>query len=412
MRAETKPEFHIGRGADMLAAAGRAIGVALGHYLVWLGCSAAATGAPRLHFLSREGAWLAGHYARLRSARPDGGNWPQPVALAVSRRSTFLPSLPRVDTQTLMPLVAQYRNVSAMTLLRSLGLDMPPAGTRPGPAADLPLEAGWGEPGVAQRILGDIWIAGALEQRRVAQRAALLRYLAQEAVGDAGPLAVADIGWRGTIHDNLARLLPDRTITGLYFALFAPFAPAPPNVEKRGFILGPTDSRRLARRLRFVAPLEFVASGQTPTTLEYELDENGARPVLDTMSVVPFASPAFTLLQQAVAAAIDEAALTTTPSASLARQHVLRFLEAPPASLVHLFFDGWRDDRYGAGSLRRGAPPLQLKRLIAALSSRPARRAFGIELTESAWPWGLLVRDMPIVAPLLRHCILGLDARL
>ena len=87
-------------------------------------------------------------------------------------------------------------------------------------------------------------------------------------------------------------------------------------------------------------------------------------------------------------------------------------LEAPPTSLVNLFFEAWRDDRYGAGVIRRGAPRLRRGRIISALASRNARRSVGIELNNSGWPWGLLVRDMPVAAPLLRRLILSLDVRL
>ncbi len=400
------------RDIEALTASGRTIGTALGHYIVWLGSTAARTCASRLYFLSREGAWLAGHYARLRRFHPHGGSWPEPTTLAVSRRSTFLPSLSYVDTQTLAPLLAQYGQITATTLLQSLGLDLPPVGARPSHLLGLPLDRHWAEPGVAERILGNVWIATEIERRRMRQREALSRYLIQEGVTETEPLVVADIGWRGTIQDNLARMMPTRRVIGLYLALFAPLLPAPSSVGKHGFILGQADHIRLARRLRFVAPLEFVASGETPSTLEYAIEEGRARAVPDELTVVPLDSPAFRLFQQTVAEGIDAGATLHKPSAITARNLLLRMIETPPPSLVHLFFEAWRDDRYGAGTLRRGAPPLRPMRIAAALASRTARRALGLELAESGWPWGLLMRDTPFAAPLLRRLILGLDVRL
>lgn len=400
------------RDAEALGASGRAIGTALGHYLFWLGRAAARTGAPRLHFLSREGAWLAGHYARLRQLHPYGHTWPEPAMLAVSRRSTFLPSLPDISPASLAPLLAQYRQASAAAVLHSLGLDLPPPGTRPDPVARLPLDRPWTEAGVAPRILGDPWIAATLERRRAAQREALLRYLVQEHVTEGGLLAVADIGWRGTIQDNLARLMPARRVVGHYLALQPPLSSPPPNTKRYGFIFSPADPHRLARRLRFVAPLEFVASGAMPSIVGYVLEGGQARPAPDTLAVVPVSLPAFRILQEGVADGIAGAASLAEPSVLLARRKVLKFLEAPPLALVHLFFEAWRDDRYGAGALRRGAPPLRSARLLSALAGTAGRRALGLELAESGWPWGLLVRDMPFAAPLLRRLILGFDARL
>ncbi len=400
-----------GKDADALTAAGRVIGAALGHYLVWLGRAAAREGAQRLHFLSREGAWLAIHYARLRQLHPNGDAWPRPVTLAVSRRSTFLPSLADVSQASLAPLLVQYKQVSAATVLFSLGLNMSRSATVPVSITSLPLDRPWAEAGVAQTILGDPWIAQTLEQRRIAQRDALLSYLSQKEVMNCAPLTVADIGWSGTIQDNLARLMPDRRLIGHYFAL-RPQRLRLPNNEKFGFILGEQDQYRIGRRLRFVAPLEFIATDATTSALEYVIEDGQSRPVMDELVVAPVSLPAFSILQKGVEVGIVDAAFLTLPSASLARSKVLKFLEAPPLALVNVFFEAWRDDRFGGGVLRRGAPPLCPKRLLLALVKKAERRALGIELAESGWPWGLLVRDMPFVAPLLRRLVLGFDARL
>jgi hypothetical protein len=401
------------RNVEALMVSGHDIGTALGHYLVWLGSSAAQTGAFKLYFLSREGSWLANHYSRLCFSHPDGGSWPIPVTLAVSRRSTFLPSLPLVDRQALNPLLAQYPHVLSSTLLQSLGLDLSAAASHQGSIASrLPLNRPWADAGVAEEILRDAWIAAGLERRRVCQREALFRYLVQEGATDVEPLVVADIGWRGTIQDNLARIMPTRRVVGFYLALFPPFSPAPPNTEKHGFIHGPTDSVRMARRLRFVAPLEFVATGEAQSVLEYRIERGVARPITDTLSIAPLESPAFRCFQQGVSLGIDAAAATRDPSAALTRKRILHLLESPQVSLVNLFFEAWRDDRYGGGMIRRGAPRLRRRRIVSALASRNTRRAVGIELNNSGWPWGLLVRDMPVAAPLLRRLILSLDVRL
>jgi hypothetical protein len=201
-------------------------------------------------------------------------------------------------------------------------------------------------------------------------------------------------------------------VIGFYLALFLPFSPAPPNTEKHGFIHGPGDPVRMARRLRFVAPLEFVATGEAQSILEYKIESGSARPITDMLSTTPQESPAYRCFQEAVSFGVDAAAATRKPSAALARKRILHMLERPPASLVNLFFEAWRDDRYGAGVIRRGAPRLRRGRIVSALASRNARRAIGMELNNSGWPWGLLVRDMPVAAPLLRRLILGLDARL
>lgn len=395
------------RPSDMLDA-GRMLGGAFGHYLVWLGLASATR--PSLHFLSREGAWLAGHYGRLRRRHPEGSRWARPVPLAVSRVSTFLPSLPGITQDALAPLVAQYPSATAANVLGSLGLAPSPEHLRHETAAALALP--WSRPGVADRVLADPAVATRLAARHVAQRAALLRYLEQSGVAGQEPLLVADVGWHGSIQDNLARLLPQTPVAGFYLGLFPQPSAPPPNATKRGFVVQPADAARLRRRLRFVAPLEFAASDATPSTTGYEMQGARAAPVADPLLVVPAERPAFRAFQTAVAAGIDAAAGLRAPDPHVARRQVLHVLEAPPPALADLFFEAVRDDRYGAGTLRRGASRLAPGDVAAALASSARRRALGLRLAESGWPWALLARDLPRLAPLLRRLILAVDARL
>jgi hypothetical protein len=386
--------------------AGDSAGTALGHYLVWLGQIAAAKGAKRLFFLSREGAWLAKHYDALRCQHSEGDQWPPPVTLAVSRLSTFLPSLSSMSEGALAPLLAQYNDADCRTVLGSLGVGVPLR-----TATHLPLDEPW-RGGAGAHVLADPVIYDLLQSRRLAQREALLGYLEQQGVLREATLAVADLGWRGSIQDNLARLLPGKSISGFYLALQAPLATQPPNSAKSGFILNPDDPSRLARRLRFVAPLEFLASDERPSTRSYAFEEGRAVPVADELVIVPVHDPFFVALQAGITAGITRAATQREPSADIARNLLLRFLEAPPPDVARVFFRAYRDDRFGAGRVQQGAPKITPGHVIQALLRPSARRSLGMILAESGWPWGLLARDMPRALPALRSLILASNARL
>jgi hypothetical protein len=396
-----------------LVAAGRHLGTAFGHYLVWLGQQGAAAGARRAYFLSREGAWFARHYEGLRRHHPEGAAWPEPVPLAVSRQSTFLPSLPRISPEAIAPLLAQYRQASARTVLGSLGLSCGEGAAPPGDIAPgLPLDASWSAPGVAAQVLAHPQIAAELADRHAGQRTALLRYLRENGVDEGREVLVADIGWRGSIQDNLARLLPDRRFTGCYLGVQPFLAPQPQNATKHGFIAGAESPPRLQRRLRFVAPMEFAASDDTPSAIAYREEGGRVRAMQDRLAVIPAETPGFAALQDGIRQGIAELARLRSPSPELARRIVLDVLERPSVALARLFFQAWRDDRFGAGTLRRGAPRLEATLVLRALASTAARRSLGLRLAESGWPWGLLVRDLPWAAPALRAAILVLDPRL
>ena len=390
------------------------LGITFGNFLLWIAREASASGADRIFFLSREGIWLSQHYEALRRTDPSGC-LPPSAALAVSRRSTFLPSLSEVGPDALTPLIAQYRSTSVGAVIWSLGLtdEMSDADLRES-LGPIERRTPWAAPGVAAAVLGAPRIAEVLEQRRLTQRRALSAYLAEKGlVPRLNPVIVIDIGWRGTIQDNLARLFPETTFTGLYFHLQPYFVSQAANTVKRAFI--PRDAERtprLLRRLRFAAPLEFVASDPRGSTLCYSVDSGTAKPILDESFVVSSpAKEALDLLHQRIAAHIGMLSTAMEPQAGIALQRVLEFLEKPDRDFVNLFFHGFRDDRFGAGELRSGAKNVLWADLARAAFSTEERIKLGVTLAESGWPWGLLKRDLPILAPLLRIALLALDHR-
>src|SRR6185295_6164659 len=65
------------------------------------------------------------------------------------------------------------------------------------------------------------------------RREALDAYLRQEMDLAHADVLVVDVGWRGTIQDNLARVLPDHRLHGLYLGLFPYLNPKPVEGTKR-----------------------------------------------------------------------------------------------------------------------------------------------------------------------------------
>ena len=391
------------------------LGEAFGHFLVWAARRARRLGAARIFFLSREGHWLARHYEALRRRDPDGASFPPARHLAVSRLSTFLPSLPALDDTALRPLLAQYGEASVQAVLTSLGffLDAPPV-LRARLAARGLLERPWAA--ASAEVWADRQVRAVLQARRHTQRRALRAYLRQAGIADdAGEVVVADIGWRGSIQDNLARLLPRLRFTGLYFHLQPPFTAAPATCVKHAFIDGrPADARRLARRLRFAAPLEFAASDvREPTAWGYAARNDAVEVRQAPIPHLPPATQAaFAAFQHTLEAGLERVSLGTSPDAEAALRAALRFIEHPAQDVIDLFFRLPRDDTFGAAQVVQGAQRIGYGEMAAALFDRRQRLALGRKLAASHWPWALLARDVPVLAPWLRRVILWRDFQL
>src|SRR5262249_48680005 len=116
--------------------------------------------------------------------------------------------------------------------------------------------------------------------------------------------------------------------------------------------------------------------------------------------------------RSAVSQSALQAAVKGESSSSTALAGTLQYLEHPSPETSELYFSAVRDDAFGGGRVRVGAPQLNLFELVMGMISRRHRRSFGVALAESQWPWALLHRDLPMLARILRTMILLSDARL
>lgn len=180
-------------------------------------------------FLSREGQPLMYLYDTFRARRESG---PRAVYLEVSRRATLLPSLGPLDREQFKTLFRQYRAISIYEFLASLGLEGYLEELSGGldaavqdlhaRSADLPTDP------MFQKLLRHPKFISLYEQQRGDRRTAFLSYLTATHAGTLPQtLHLVDVGWKGTIQDNLHSLLSDsvtpiRCISGHYVGLVAP----------------------------------------------------------------------------------------------------------------------------------------------------------------------------------------------
>lgn len=319
---------------------------------------------------------------RARARRPD--DYPPAQHLEVSRLSTYLPSFSSIKDAEATFRRGQYRSFSDAALLTSLG------------------HYGDGDP------------YNRLEERRLAQRQALNAYLDQQGVTSHTTAFVADIGWRGSIQDNLARLRPDTVWHGFYFHLQPFRIDQAVNTKKEEFLL-PTARRNtsLLRRLRFAAPLEFLLADRSGVVLGYDLRDGLASPQIekdnDLFDAATWAR--LLLLRAEMEQGAVDLSLDSTSAAERVLDETLMLLEKPSRNLYELYFAARRDERFGTGVMI-DIKPLAMIDLILALVSARSRRSVGETLAASGWPWAMLQRDAPMIAPLIRRALLALDPSL
>lgn len=195
------------------------------------------SGVDRIHYLSREGSFLAQvHEVVEPILRPPGAAAIQAVHLPLSRRSTFAASLEEPFLDSLQRMWTMYPKQTVEAMLVSIALE-PGECTRylerVGLSPDDELEHAPSDPRI-QDLFQDREFTQMLRDHVTFQRAALREFVGQLTDTDETPFLTVDIGWRGTIQDNLVRALGISPSTGFYLGLFPFLNPQPDGCHKEG----------------------------------------------------------------------------------------------------------------------------------------------------------------------------------
>lgn len=245
-------------------------------------------------FLSREGQLLMRLFQTYQEGRPGGvTHTVRCHYLEVSRRATFLPSLGSLEHETFDALFRQYRNISAQEFLASLGLEVHAEAI----AGDLNIS----KDDLARRrdhlpsqplykqLLDCERFQRVYESERLSRREAFVAYLGTFFGGVLpGTLHIVDVGWKGTIQDNLYNLLcrgetQIQSIEGYYVGLVAPGAANSHN-KKQGLLFsaigGKSPGFSIFNENR--ALFEITLAADHGSASSYRFDEHGCpTPVRD-----------------------------------------------------------------------------------------------------------------------------------
>ena len=188
-------------------------------------------------FFAREGYFFESILRELERREDIVVNFRYEV-IAISRKSTFLPSINENDELEWMRYSNQYGGQPLAAFFSALDITPEECEQLFGELPNLRLDESLIEQDMACKQLfhSDLFkkIVG---EKAATSRYALKAYLAEHGVADMDTeIAVVDIGWRGTIQDNLCYLYPHIKFVGYYFGLIPALNNQPKNAQKFGFI--------------------------------------------------------------------------------------------------------------------------------------------------------------------------------
>lgn len=233
----------------------------------------------RLFFFTREGEFFIQIWHQLfPENKLAGQSLPSAQLLEVSRIATFCASLQEVSTKELMRLWNMYSTQSFYALFKTLGLP-PDEFSTVCQAHGLSLREEVVYPWRDGRVLNlfqDPAFRGPVEAKIESDRASLTEYLrAHGWSANLSSLGIVDIGWRGTIQDNLALLSPNIQVHGYYLGLQRYLNEQPANCSKSAF--GPDANRTndFLSLLDAVSIIEMLCNSPNGSVMEYARSSNG-----------------------------------------------------------------------------------------------------------------------------------------
>lgn len=229
----------------------------------------------KVYYQTREGETFIKIHEMIKRNNPFGVQIPECDTLEVSRMATYSASLKEFSIQELLRMWSQYRVQSMKTLFKTLAIDITPYKEFMG-KYDINIEENIIEPWFnlnVQNLFNDKEFTDKVQVELDRKREELLKYFKEKKniVNDDKPLFIVDIGWRGTIHDNLCYIFNNKTIGGYYLTLYDFYNVQPNNSYKISFI----DDKNIRNNevASIITLLEWIYNPGTGSTIEYKQGE-------------------------------------------------------------------------------------------------------------------------------------------
>ncbi|EPL0755725.1 hypothetical protein ACLN3I_32340 (plasmid) [Pseudomonas aeruginosa] len=193
--------------------------------------------------------------------------------------STFAPSMRDASIQEMSRIWSLFKVQSVSGLFTTLGVDI-------GMFSKLLDKLGLKESDVItdpesnpelRRLFETPAFAEAVENSLASQASLLQSYLKQSGVYDCNRVGIIDIGWRGTIQDNISLFVPDVHFYGMYLGLRRVINVQPGNASKEAYVADENTSSASNSLFTNFAAMELLCNSPRGSVVWYSLDDGHAK---------------------------------------------------------------------------------------------------------------------------------------
>ena len=233
-----------------------------------------------LLFMTREGEFFKTVFDTLfPTSQHAGHHLPKTALVEVSRLSTFSASLSTGSIDEMMRVWRLYSSQSMAALLTTLGINPKTFnGIIKKHRLDLytTLQYPWQDKRVIALFKDPIFQAK-IRTRIETAKANFSGYITETRhFNQEGTIGLVDIGWRGTIQDNIAHQYPEKNFSGFYLGLAKFLNPQPDNSKKQAFAVDLNQHNQHDILLNNVSLIEMLANSPSGSVIDYEIDKQGA----------------------------------------------------------------------------------------------------------------------------------------
>ena len=232
-------------------------------------------GIDKVYYATREGETFIKIHELIKENNPFGVKLPNSDIIEVSRMATFSASLNEFSIMELLRLWSQYRVQSMKALFKTLAIDIEPYKQYLG-KYDLVPEENIVDPWFdlrVQNLCADKEFTDKIQVELDRKRSELLEYFENKKgiTNNEEPMFMVDIGWRGTIQDNLAHIFTNKKIGGYYLTLYDYYNLQQKNTYKISYI----DDKNIRNNevACMITLLEWIYNPGTGSVVEYKQGE-------------------------------------------------------------------------------------------------------------------------------------------
>jgi FMN phosphatase YigB (HAD superfamily) len=250
-------------------------------FALWIAKEAILQNLDRLYFLAREGEFFHKVFCTLfPQGRLSGHDLPPADILAVSRLSTFAPSMNNVSIQEMSRIWSLFKVQSVSGLFKTLGLDI-------GKFAELLKALDLKETEVIsdpenspelRQLFETAAFAEAAKAALESQANLLKGYLKQSGLNAGERVGIVDIGWRGTIQDNISMLVPDSHFHGMYLGLRRFINSQSDNITKAAYLHDENNTDEPTALFTNFAAMELLCNSPCGSVIGYTLEDGCITP--------------------------------------------------------------------------------------------------------------------------------------